>query len=57
MSDATVAAGTWFFNDGSAAGEVDVGTEAAGVVNPQAGRAYQLAGAQNYYHPVFLTID
>jgi len=56
-TDATIAAGTWFFNDGSVAGEVDVGTEAAGVVNPQAGRAYQLAGAANLTHPVFLTIE
>ncbi len=56
-ADATVAAGTWFFADGSVAGGVDVGTEAASIVNPQAGRAYQNAGAQAYWHNVFLTID
>jgi hypothetical protein len=55
--DATVAAGTNFFNDGSEAGAVDVGTEAGWVVNPTAGRAYQIAGADEYWTPVFLTID
>jgi hypothetical protein len=57
LSDGTIVAGTSFFNDGSVAGAIDVSTEASWVVNPQAGRAYQLAGAASYYHPVFLTIE
>lgn len=56
-SDNTIVAGTWFFNDGSEAGAVDVATEAASIVNPQAGRIYQIASASGYWTPVFLTID
>lgn len=56
-NDNTIAAGTAVFNDGSEAGGVDIATEAAWVVNPMVGRAYQLAGADTYHHPVFLTIE
>ncbi len=57
FSDGTIAAGTKAESDGSVAGAIDVVVEADFVVNPQVGNAYHIAGAQNYAHPVFLTID
>ena len=57
LSDATVVAGTGYIVDGSLDGALDIATEASYIVNPLVGRAYQLAGASTYYHPVFLTID
>lgn len=57
FSDGTIAAGTKAESDGSVAGAIDVVVEADFVVNPQLGNAYHIAGAQNYAHPFFLTID
>ena len=57
FSDGTIAAGSKAESDGSVAGAIDVVVEADFVVNPQLGNAYHLAGAQNYAHPFFLTID
>ena len=57
FSDTTNAAGSRLNQDGSVAGAVEVVVEADFVVNPDVGYAYHLAGAQNYAHPVFLTID
>jgi hypothetical protein len=57
FANATIAAGSGAFNNGSVAGALDVATEASYIVNPRVGQAYHLAGAQNYAHPVFLTID
>lgn len=57
FSDGAIAAGTAAENDGSVSGAIDVMVEADWVVNPSIGRAYQIAGAQNYWEPVFLTIE
>ena len=57
FSDSTVAAGSRLNEDGSVAGAVEIAVEADFVVNPDVGYAYHIAGAQNYAHPVFLTID
>ena len=57
FSDATIAAGSGFFNDGSVAGAVDVATEASYIVNPLAGRIYQIASASGYWTPCILNID
>ena len=57
FSDGTITAGSGAESDGSVAGAIDVIVEADYVVNPRVGRAYHLAGAQNYAHPVFLEID
>ena len=57
FADGTIAAGTKAESDGSVAGAIDVVVEADFVVNPQVGSAYHIAGAQNYAHPFFLTID
>jgi len=54
MSDATIAAGYAFGFDASAAGEIDV--PANDLQQFVVGNAIQ-AGAQNYYHQVYLTID
>lgn len=57
FADGTIAAGSGAMNDASAAGAVEIVTEASYIVNPMVGRAYQNAGAQNYWHNIFLTID
>lgn len=57
FSDGIIAAGSGAESDGSVAGAIDVVVEADYVVNPRIGRAYHLAGAANYAHPVFLEID
>lgn len=56
-ADATIAAGSGAIVDGSAAGAVDVATEASYIVDPLVGRAFWHPGASGYAHPVFLTID
>lgn len=57
FADGTVAAGSGVMNDASAAGGVEIITEASYIIDPLVGRAFWHAGAQNYAHPVFLLID
>ena len=57
FSDSTITAGSRSNQDGSVAGAIEIVVEADFVVNPDVGYAYHLAGAQNYAHPHFLTID
>jgi hypothetical protein len=57
FSDGTVPAGGSAESDGNVAGAIDAMAEADFVVNPKLGVGYHIAGAQNYAHPFFLTID